>query len=214
MGRGIAQERAPADAPPPELRVVRNVLLAQQLADYGREARSPEALAVAAQILMSNPTRPLGVKKAGSSPLEEASRAPVSEPVPDPLQLLSRAKELAAGDEAALAWIERLLGRAGQRTRGSLGGGAGLLRDWVGAGATNTYTIQFQGGELARVTVKSDQGANLDLFVYDESDRLERKDTRPAGECFVAWVPARTQMFRIEVKNTGNIGAHYVLATN
>jgi hypothetical protein len=223
MGRGIAQGRAQADAPPPELRVIRNILLAQQLADYGMEVGSPEALAVAAQILRSNPTRSLEVQQKGADapPRAEMARAPVSprpvKPVPDPLQLLKRAEDLAAGDEAALAWLKRLRILRSTRlyTEGTGNVATRLLQDSVEPGKTRTYTIQFQGGELARVTVASDQGASLDLAVYDESNRLVEKGiARPSGECFAVWNPAQTQMFRIEVKNPGNASTSYMLATN
>jgi len=93
-------------------------------------------------------------------------------------------------------------------------GGSRFNRDRVLAHSSDTYTMRFRAGEVARVAVIGDGDTDLDLYVYDEFGNLIGSDTDYTDQCIVTWAPRWTGVFTIQVVNRGNVYNVYRLQTN
>jgi len=99
------------------------------------------------------------------------------------------------------------------RSRGAAGGakvckGRALANDHV------MYDIVFRGGDLAMVQVVGDRGTDLDLYIYDDSDKLIASDTTGTDNLAAVWMPAKTASYRIKIVNLGKVYNRYNLVTN
>lgn len=188
---------------------VEDLHLAWQLAGQGRRARSPLSLVAAADILASNPTRPLNGETPSSNGTPPAL-AHIS-------QLLEEARAMARGDRAVQSLIEQVQRRAARLPQGPMRGARGaprVQRDAVAGGQRHVYVVTFMGREPALVRVAGNGRSNLNLYVYDEYDNLVSSDTSPADLGTALWTPPRTGKFRIEVRNPGSTPNAYWLVTN
>jgi hypothetical protein len=82
----------------------------------------------------------------------------------------------------------------------------------VRARATDSYTLRFFAGEVARVSAVG--AGDIDLYVYDENGRLIVVDQDADPLPIVEWVPRWTGRFTIKVKNCEHRAVDYVLLTN
>jgi len=126
----------------------------------------------------------------------------------DPTKLLADATTYAEGDKNLLALIKSVGSTRGRTT------GATRHYDSVNAGATDSYTMRFRGGELAMVIVSGDGDTDLDLFVYDENGNLIDSDQDGTDDCVCTFTPRWTGTFKIKIKNYGRVYNRYVLVTN
>jgi len=167
----------PSDSP--ETQAVSDIALALQLARYGQRVKSASALALAAQILLDNPTQELQAKEEEEksdeeTPVTEPVKEDKGEPLTEPAKILAAAESMNP-DEATLAWIKRLQSRS-PKTRGRVGGTRRFTTE-VLAGDTDVFIDSFRAGERAIVTVVGDGDTDLDLYVYDEHNSLIGSDT-------------------------------------
>ena len=123
-------------------------------------------------------------------------------------QLIADATKYADGDKNLLALI-----KSAGNTRGRVGG-ATRHYDSVNAGATDTYRMQFRGGETAIVIVSGDGDTDLDLYVYDANGNFIGSDTDYSDDCVVTFTPRWTGTFIIKIKNRGRVYNRYCIATN
>lgn len=86
--------------------------------------------------------------------------------------------------------------------------------DRVEANDTISYYEIFRGGEPAAVAVSGDGDTDLDLFIYDADGNLVASDTDLSDQCIVAWVPDRTQQYRIVIQNLGDVYNAYRMIAN
>lgn len=86
--------------------------------------------------------------------------------------------------------------------------------DKVEANDSVFYNEIFKGGEVAAVSVSGDGDTDLDLFVYDENGNLVASDDDTSDQCIVAWVPNKTQRYRIVIKNLGDVYNEYRMIAN
>lgn len=187
--------------------------LAHQLAAYGEEHDSAEALVTAASILARN--LPRAESKEKKSEGEGAMGGEKSgERITDAEQMLARARAMAPDDEA----VEALATRVEQRLAAAKGavGGPGIHCDRVLAGYTDTYTNQwtFRGGEPAEMIVEGDGDTDLDCWVYDENGNLISSDTDLTDLCVMAWQPRWTGPFSLKVENFGSVWNGYCILWN
>ena len=82
------------------------------------------------------------------------------------------------------------------------------------AESTDVYELTFVGGEEAMVLVEGDGDTDLDLYVLDESGSSVCADDGPTDVMICSWIPATTRVFRIEVRNLGDVYNDYSLQTN
>lgn len=126
----------------------------------------------------------------------------------DPQQLLEDAKKYSDGDKNILELI-----KAAGNIRGRVGGPVRHV-DTVDARSTDTYKIQFRGGETAMVIVSGDGDTDLDLYIYDENNNYITSDTDGTDGCVVTFNPRWTGYFYVKIKNLGNVYNRYTLITN
>lgn len=82
-------------------------------------------------------------------------------------------------------------------------------------GGTDTYPpLVYRGSEYADVYVEGNNGANLDLFVYDDRNRLVCSDTDISAIAHCGWTPAKEAPFTVVVRNRGRGATGYSLITN
>ena len=61
--------------------------------------------------------------------------------------------------------------------------------------------VEFKAGQKAQIWVSSDQDSDVDLFVYNRANQVVRFDDGPSKDCYVEFVPARTETYKIVVWN-------------
>ena len=195
------QRQPAADEPIARLQVSADLLA------IGRTTRDPLALVVAARIMKT-----LGGAEIGLKP--EARRDAANTPKPgqpvSPDTILLEARGLAKGDKITnllideTAWITVLRDAEQPRTH----------QDTIQPGATDVYTVVFNGGQLAEAGIAGGGDSDLDLFVYDEDDHLVCRSTASTDREYCRWWPRWTGPFRIEIQNLGAVADLYRLATN
>ena len=119
------------------------------------------------------------------------------------------AAKFADGNKNLLALVQD----AKSATRGAVGGPI-RRTDTVNANCTDTWTINFRGGQPAYVVVSGDGDTDLDLYIYDENGNFITSDTDSSDDCVVSFNPRWTGKFYIKIKNLGRVYNRYVLATN
>ena len=92
--------------------------------------------------------------------------------------------------------------------------GAQRTYERVRAGATDSYTFRFRGGDPAAVFVWGDGNTDLDLYVYDQNGNRICSDTNDSDTMLCRWTPSSTGAFTIRIKNYGRAHNDYVIQTN
>ena len=209
-----SKERAPniakADPNKPKAdKVTRGVArlgLAYNLIAYGREAKSPEALILAAKILGTTPTRP------GDDKFKQEEGLEVKTFDLSPAKLIAEAKEMSDNDDVT-ALANSASRQISERSRGELDG----PREHQGGVRPNgvaTWNGVFRGGELASVTVAGYGNADLDLYIYDDRGFLITQDSSPDYNPTCTWRPIYTGKFLMKVVNCSPYGAGFRLIHN
>lgn len=216
-----ADEAATAVAPPQKTTVnsaakpetapaadqhVEALRLSQALAQWGRENKSAAALATAASIADSVPTRPMeGVTRTSEGGIDAPAKAAVPSTSAD---LYKEARALAQGD-AALAMVGTIE-KSGVRTKGPTGGTM-IARESVKALGSDRYSTVLRGGEPWYVSVSGDGDTDLDLYVFDEHGNLIASDDDYSDECRCSGVPRYTGKFWFVVVNRGRVFNNYTI---
>jgi hypothetical protein len=134
-------------------------------------------------------------------------------PLPNPLidfQTMIAAARALAGESSSLQQIIVDLCTSGDRGRTP---GIGRAVGYVAAGASESYSISYRGGEVAELTVRGDGSTDLELAVIDEYDH-EICRQRGRGELRCSWTPVWTAQARVRVENHGGVGNQYHVLTN
>jgi len=197
---------------------VEKVELATSLAAWGRDAKSPEALLTAAQIMAEVPAEMRDAKhdsKPGDAVVAAGQKADEPAPTLDPVALQKEAASLAAskGNKDLQKYVDGVVKAGVTGSRGATGGPKYSVSK-VSASTTDVYNIEFRGGELAEVAISGDGDTDVDLYVYDEYGNYIGSDTGSTDTAYVSWTPRWTGNFRIEVKNNGYVYNQYVIITN
>ena len=192
---------------------VADAALAGKLITYGRAAKSPMALATAAQILRDTATKDKKVEKTteGKAKAAEAKAAGKDAVTAEAVFGEAVAMAKSQGDNALAGILEKESKVAAKRDR--IGGPARSV-ETVLANDKDIYTVAFKGDELARVAVLGDGHADLDLYVYDENGHMIAKDNDDTAACAVEWTPAWSGPFTVKVANNGKVNSDYILLTN
>ncbi len=220
---GIAPERTPRaaaddakkdDTPAkssPDAEAVRGIALAYEMAERGREARSPEKLIAAALVLRTTVTQP-GTEKPRVEGGEEKAEAVRLKDVSD--KMLDEAKAMAKGakNEAQVMSLADSVGKM-EASRGAFAGPRSYYHR-PGAGASVSLNVDFQPGSMAAVSVTQNSGADrLTLTVTNRQGTVVR--TASGRNPSVEWVPSSGHNpFTISVKNNGPRPVSYSLYHN
>jgi hypothetical protein len=194
--------KAPATDEP-----VARLQMSSDLLAFGRDNQDPLALIVAARIMKTVGGTETEMKPEGRGASDNPQK-PGQPVAPD--TILVEARDLAKGDKLT----NLLIDEAG--AVGSDGGAAQLKthQDTVQAGATDAYTVVYNGGQLAEAGIAGDGTSDLDLLVYDENDHLVCRSASSSDREYCQWWPRWTGPFRIEIQNLGTTPNLYRVATN
>ena len=217
----LAGSAAEGTAPPPQKGVniasgpkapatdepVARLQMSSDLLAFGRDDKDPLALIVAARIMKTVGGTEADMKPEGRGASDNAQK-PGQPVAPD--TILVEARDLAKGDKLTNLLIDEA---------GAMGSdnGAGLLKthqDTVPAGATDAYTLVYNGGQLAEAGIAGDGSGDLDLLVYDENDHLVCRSASSSDREYCQWWPRWTGPFRIEIQNLGTAPNLYRIATD
>lgn len=125
--------------------------------------------------------------------------------------MLDIAAPLAEGDDILLGLIEDL--RA-ESTKGVAGGPVYSIVK-IRAGGADTYaSVPFEGGKYAEVYIEGKGNSDLNLYIYDDQNRLVCSDTDISDIAYCGWRPASEGAFKLTIKNKGKSSNQYSLITN
>lgn len=191
---------------------VQKLQLAYDLADYGYAEENASSLLKAAEILISVKKQEAEFK----ATLEgtEGQKAAAETKTFTPEALVKDAKAMLGKDKSLNSWISSIEKSMKVKTRGA-SGGARYVADFAYAnGGCTYYDWYFDGGRLAEVGVHSMDGADLDLFIYDENGNFITSDERVKDGAYCSFTPKWTGLFRIYVKNNASYNATFEVYTN
>jgi hypothetical protein len=193
----VARDAAAPSTPLP----VEQLHLSAQLAAYGRTAKDPLSLIVAAQIRQQ-----VGVKVVERKPDEgTTAAAPAATDVVG--ALLDEAKALSKNDKTIVALADDVKASA---TKGRVGGGI-ISNGQITGRTIHNHTMSFRAKQVAEIAAVGVDTNDIMLEVYDEGGHLICRDTDPA---YCRFTPAWTGAFKVKVHNNGTSLAHYRLETN
>lgn len=190
---------------------IQNIRLASELAEYGYANDSASALLQAAEILAQTPTQKkddVKVTKEGTS-VENPDKATKEFTAES---LVADAKKLAGKDKNLLAWAKQVEKKAKTSTRGAVGG-VQYLENFVYANGSGSIDWLFNKG-INEVGVRSLDGADLDLYIYDQNGNLIVKDTSYSKDAYCAFEAYVTTVFTVFVKNNSGYNAAFQMVTN
>ena len=191
---------------------ITNLKLAYDLADYGYKNDSASALLQAAEIIAQVQKKKADVeaKKEGTSVENpDANTSDYSAAT-----LIADAKKLAGKDKNLLAWAKDVEKLASKSTRGASGGALYDANFAYANGGKTYYNWYFDGGRFAEVAVHSMDGADLDLYIYDENGNLIVKDDSYGSSAYCSFSPRWTGIFQVYVVNNARYNATFEILTN
>lgn len=196
----------------PESSDIKNIQLAYSLADYGWENDSATALLQAAEILSGIPTQEGKFEKKSEGASTEKSKNEAKDYSIE--KLLKDARSLFGKDKTLEAWAKKIEKASKTVKRGAFGGPKYDYSYVYGSSKASYYNVGFVAGRYAEVSVYSMDGADLDLYIYDENWNLIDKDTSYSANAYCSFVPRWDGIFHIVVKNNSRYTSYYRLYTN
>jgi hypothetical protein len=181
--------------------------MSSDLLAFGRETKDPLILIAAARIMKALSGSEVDLKPQGRAASGDTQKSglPVS-----PDSILVEARDFAKGDKIINLLIDQTAATGTSTTIEQ----PKTHQDTVQAGATDVYSVVFNGGQLAEAGIAGDGSSDLDLTVYDENGHLVCRSTASTDREYCRWWPKWTGPFRIEVQNIGAVPDLYRLATN
>lgn len=129
-------------------------------------------------------------------------------------KLLEDGKKLAGKDKTLLAYAKKVEKLVKAGTRGAFGGPNYDFSYVNGSSKVYYYNIGFLAGRYAEVDVFSIDGADLDLYIYDENWNLIDKDTSYSSDAWCTFVPRWDGIFHIVIVNNSIYRSWYEVFTN
>ena len=185
--------------------------LASELIKYGYAQEMALPLIDAMQIIIDNPTQPLGSEKVGENVTVSSKKSGNVTLNFD--EVLASAKKFAEGDDRLMALIDKVEMDSKAPSRGAVNGPKYTV-DVVGPGSSDSYEVSFVANYLAEVGISGDGDTDLDLYIFDSKGNLIAADEDYTDDCYVYWFPPKTGRYQIVVVNRGRIPNKYILLTN
>jgi len=204
------KEDTKKDAKAPEItpmaKAVQDMHMAFQLAQYGREHKTPEALILAARVIGSTPlgksdeklpadVKPYDQHKEADDLIAEALKLP---------DVNAEIQKLATDTRKAI----------GERPKGATNGPK-VYEGYLQPGDSREYQIRFAIGQLATISVRNLRGVDMDLSAVCNRSGWNTGD-RGYGDPYVSFTvgTVSTDGFTVRVANYGSQGGRFVLITN
>lgn len=96
-----------------------------------------------------------------------------------------------------------------------VGKGSASTTETVNSGAIDSYQEWFVSGEQATAVVSGDGDTDLDLYVYDEFERLICSSESNIDDEICQWTPTFNNIgarrFKIKIKNRGSVYNNYTI---
>lgn len=202
----LALAALPFLAAPLSAEGLRDAMLSKQLYDSG-VARADPLLVIAAAKLRKE----LELERVDRAP--QGAQADMDSPAPHMgwQEMLATATELSGANEALLGLIDDI--RA-ERSKGLIGGRV-YNTATLGSGQKDNYeALPFEGKKFAEIYLEGKGQGDLNLFIYDDQNRLVCSDTDISRIAYCYWRPAKTANFTAVVENKGPSAANYSLMSN
>ena len=152
----------------------KSLVLSRQLIAYGSKNRDALALIVAAGIRSKLALNAIDRKTDADEGIEAATSTDTAF---DTKSILVIATKYAATNDTLLELIEDV---RTANSRGKTDGPAYNIKTVKARGKNNYRNINFEGGKYAEIYVEGSGRANLDLYIYDQKNRLVCSDTDPS----------------------------------
>lgn len=182
--------------------------LSAEVADWGRSAKDPLALIVAAEIRARIGTRSVdrAPQQTGEPTADVSAAADLTAD-----GLLAEAVALSGRDATIAALAEDVKASA---TKG-LVQGAGASRATVRPAGTDWYRrLRFEGSRYAEAYVELAGPGSVSVSVFDDAGNLVCRDPNPSSVAYCGWTPSATATFDVRVENRGTAAVPYRLFTN
>ena len=193
----------------PRTEAVAQAALADQIARHADRTKDVLAMIAAARLLgqVSPRTVKHDMKTEGA-----AKPASSGEPYRDTTVagMLARAKQYAGGRNDLNGVIEEV---ARFVAKGREDGPARVVSRIQG-GSIDIYAVSFNGNEPAMAAITGEGSTDLDLFVEDEKGNQICRSTSAVDDEICRWTPRWNGVFRIRVRNIGNVPNEYRLWSN
>lgn len=182
------------------------LMLSSRVAEFGRTAKDPVALIVAASIRAK-----VATKTIARAPEGAAGEAPAEGREPSVAGLLDEAVALSNRDPAIVAMAEDV--RA-SKTKGRVEGIAESVATVKPAGIDWYRKIAFEGTRYAEAYIELFGDGRLLVSVWDEQGNLVCKDPNPSSTSYCGWNPSRTARYDLKIENLGQRPVRYKISTN
>lgn len=185
---------------------LRNAHLSRQLYDAG-VAQGDALLVLSAAKLRKG----LDVERVERAP--DGASADMDGPAPhlDWQAMLETAQELAGANDMLLGLIEDI---RTESTKGLIGGRIYNITSLKSGGNHNYSDLEFEGKKFAEIYLEGSGRGDLNLFIYDDQNRLVCSDTDISRIAYCYWRPSETASFTAVVENKGPSAANYSLMSN
>jgi hypothetical protein len=203
-----APEPARAASAPTGRQPAADLLMAERLARYGDQMQDALALIVAARIKQETGERAAKREfqtRDGQGAASVKGRADTSVQ-----SLIARARTMAKGRADVIAFANEV---ESSRPRGRIEG-PHISTSVIRGGATNTLSMQFEGGTRAVVGISGDGATDLDLYVVDEGGQRVCAAEGNGDDEICRFTPHFTATYRVEIKNLGKIANQYLFVSN
>ncbi len=201
-----------------EAKAVIAISAARQMAEYGREHKSPEALIAAAKVLGTSEFAQ--GKVAPESKVGKAEKVTGTEGLDEANKLLDEATKLAKTDHLK-GVIAQVRDDLKEVKRGAIGGPRTFNGFFTGTpnDRMDTYYIRVYGGESTYVSVggynASQGGLDLDLSVVNSNGQVVASDSSVGPNGNVSFYAPYDGNYTIRVTNFNpNIACRYTLSHN
>ena len=193
----------------PRTEGVAQAALADQIARHADRTRDVLAMIAAARLLGQVSPRTVKVEMRTEGGGKPAATAYDSRDT-TVAQLLARAKKYAGGRNDLNGVIEEVQKFVAKGREDGPARAVSRLQ----AGASDIYTVSFNGEEPAMAAITGDGFTDLDLFVEDQNGNRICSSTSAVDDEICRWTPKWTGNFRIRVRNIGTVPNEYRLWTN
>ncbi len=194
--------------------IMKNLMLAKQVARLGIDNRDPLSLIVAYNIAKnSTPEKSEKLANLLSDKNESTSSMIKKENYMDVIfskqsDIINQAKIYAEGKKDILAIIGDAIA---EQARGA---GEQVFTSTLAANSSNSYNITYTTNELAGIYIEETKNSGLMLSVIDENNKAVCNNNTVSESGFCSWEPTANGKVTITLNNISDHAVSYYMLTN